>query len=85
MERTCDKVVEDRGGQGGIWRTGQSHICVRISQEEQLGNEIDHATQGSSDRKENFNTSGCKNLWRLQWQEKLPVSQECLLEGPTTS
>ena len=30
--------------QGGGWRTGQSHICVWINWEEQLGSEIDNAT-----------------------------------------
>ena len=30
-------------------------------------------------------TSGCKNLWELQLQEKLPASQESLLEKPTGS
>ena len=43
--------------QGCGWRTGQvrqwladswSHICMQINQEEQLGSEIDHTTQGSS-------------------------------------
>ena len=36
------------GGRGSSWQTGQSHICVQISREEQLGSETDHATQGSS-------------------------------------
>ena len=34
--------------QGGGWCSGQSHICVQINPEEQLGSEIDCATQGSS-------------------------------------
>ena len=34
--------------QGGGWRSGWSHICVQTNWEEQLGNETDHATQGSS-------------------------------------
>ena len=33
------------GGRGGGWRL---HICVQINQEEKLGSETDHATQGSS-------------------------------------
>ena len=32
---------------GSGWQTGQSHIHVCISQEEQLGNKTDHETQGS--------------------------------------
>ena len=31
--------------QGICWRTGQSHICVWINWEEQLGSEIDCTTQ----------------------------------------
>ena len=34
-------------GQGGNWRSGQSHICVQINQEEQLGRETVCTTQGS--------------------------------------
>ena len=37
--------------QGICWRTGQSHICVWINWEEQLGSETESATQGSSMRK----------------------------------
>ena len=33
-----------------------------INWEEQLGNETDHATQGSSVGKDSLKTSGCKNL-----------------------
>ena len=33
---------------GGCWQSRQSHICVQINWEEQLGSETDHATQGSS-------------------------------------
>ena len=43
------------------------------------------ATQGSSAGKETFKTSGCKNLWGLWQWEKLLVSQEGPLEGPTGS
>ena len=35
-------------GAGHSWQSGQSHICVWINWEEQLGSETDHATQGSS-------------------------------------
>ena len=35
-------------GQGGGWRTRQSHICMQINHKEQLESETDHATQGSS-------------------------------------
>ena len=34
-------------------------------------------------RKLKSTSSGCKNLWVLQWQEKLLVTQEGPLEGPT--
>ena len=34
--------------QGGGWWTTRSHIHVQINLDEQLGNETDHATQGSS-------------------------------------
>ena len=34
--------------QGSGWRTRQSHICMLINWEEQLGNDIDRATQGST-------------------------------------
>ena len=53
---------------------GGSHICVQINQEEQLGSEIDYATQGSCVGKESLKTSGCKNLWVLQQGKKLPAS-----------
>ena len=33
---------------GGAWRTRWSHICMHINWEEQLENEIDCTTQGSS-------------------------------------
>ena len=50
-------VARRPGGQGGNW---QSHICVQINQEEQLGSEIDYATQGSCVGKESLKTSSCK-------------------------
>ena len=37
-----------RTRQGGSLQTGQSHICVQINQEEQLGTETGRTTQGSS-------------------------------------
>ena len=49
------------------------------------GSETDHSTQGSSVGKESLKISGSKNLWGLQWWEKLPASQESLLERPTGS
>ena len=49
------------------------------------GSETDHSTQGSSVGKESLKISGYKNLWGLQWREKLPASQESLLERPTGS
>ena len=74
----------DQGGRGGGWQTGWSHFCKQINWEE-LGSEIDCATQGSTTGKESLKSSGCKNLWELQQQEKLPASQESLLERPTGS
>ena len=44
-----------RGGeesqQGGDWQSRWSHICRQINREEQLGNERDCTTQGSSAEK----------------------------------
>ena len=40
---------------------------------------------GSRAGKESLKTSGCKNLWGLQQQEKLPASQENSLERTTGS
>ena len=44
--------------QVGSWWTKWSYICVWINQEEQLGSETDHTTQGSSMGQESL-----KNLW----------------------
>ena len=38
----------DQCRQGGGWQTRQSHICVQINWEEQLGSKTDHANQDSS-------------------------------------
>ena len=35
-------------GRGGGWPTGWSHVRMQANQEEQLGSETDHTTQGSS-------------------------------------
>ena len=58
---------EETGSQGGEdpwqgsdWQTRWFHIGVQISQEEQLGSETDHTTQGSSGGKESLKTSVCK-------------------------
>ena len=72
-------------GQGSSWQTKQSHICVRINWEEQLGSETDHTTQGPVWGNKAPKTSGCKNLWELWQLEKLPDTQESLLERPTGS
>ena len=69
--------------QGSGWWTRQYHMCEWISWEEQLGSNTDCATQGSITGKESLKTSGWKNLWGLQLQEKLPVSKESLMKGPT--
>ena len=49
---------EEDTQQGGGWRNGQSHICMQINQEEQLGSKIDHATHGSRVGKRKS-----QNLW----------------------
>ena len=64
----------DQCRQGGGWQTRQSHICVQINWEEQLRSWTDHTTQSSSWGNKP-QTSGCKNPWGLQWQNKLPASQ----------
>ena len=77
--------LADWDRQGGGWRTMQSHLCMQINWEEQLVSKTECATQGSGMGKEIFKTSGCKRLWGLWQWEKLPVSQESLLEGSTGS
>lgn len=49
--------------QGCNYSTWQFHICEQINWEEQLGNEIDYATQSSSVGKESLKTSVKKPLW----------------------
>ena len=66
----------DDAQQGGGRHSRWSHICVLITQEEQLGSKTDHTTQGSSVGKASLKTSGYKMLCGLQWWEKLPASQE---------
>ena len=39
---------EEDAWQVGGWQSRWSHICMQINQEEQLGSETDHATQGSN-------------------------------------
>ena len=52
QQTSCWRIVqvrlrlEDQGGHGGGWQTGQSHICMWMNWEEQMGSETDHATQG---------------------------------------
>ena len=49
MERTHSKrAARGPGRQDGSWWSGWSHICMWVNQGEQLGNETDHAAQGSS-------------------------------------
>ena len=78
-----DSQGKEDAWQGGGWQTRLSHI--RINQEGQLGSETDHTTQGSSVGKESLKTSGCKNLWGLWQEEKLPASQESSFIGETHS
>ena len=79
MERTRGKMVAGGPGKAVVGGPG------RINQEEQLGSETDHTTQGSSTRKESLKTSGYKDLWGLGWQKKLPASQKSSLERPMGS
>ena len=44
----CPEVL---GRRGGGWRMGQSHICMWIKWEEQLGRKADHTTQVSNEGK----------------------------------
>ena len=43
--------LEDHGRQGSGWWSEQSHICMHVNREEQLGSETDLETQGSSSEK----------------------------------
>ena len=47
VERTHGQAANWRTEQEGRLQTRQSHIHVQINQEEQLGSETDHTTQGS--------------------------------------
>ena len=71
--------------EGSVWQNRRFHICIQVNQEEQLGNETDNATQGSSVGKWSLKTSDWKKMRGLRWREKLPTSQESSLEGPTAS
>ena len=51
VERTRGKVAAGGLGQARRLVEWQSHICVRINQEEQLGSKTDHETQCSSAEK----------------------------------
>ena len=47
--RSRDRQPEtEYARQGNGWQTRQSHICMQINQEEQLGSDTDHATQVSN-------------------------------------
>ena len=48
MERTRGKAMARGNKQGGGLRSGQSHICMQINQEEQMESKTDRATQGSN-------------------------------------
>ena len=45
---------------------------MQISQEEQLGSETNHTTQGSSAGKESLKTSGCKNPMGIETLGETP-------------
>ena len=46
--RVRDRQLERRALAARWWLGDWSYICVQINQEEQLGNETDHVTLGSS-------------------------------------
>ena len=50
------------GGPGWAGQQLADQVVPHLHAEEQLGNKTDHATQGSSEGKESFKTSGYKNL-----------------------
>ena len=77
--------LEDWGGRDRSWWTSISHIHMWISWKEQLGSETDSEIQDFSVGNQRLKTYGYKERWRLWWPEKLPVSQESPLEGPTGS
>ena len=63
--------------EGGGWKTRQSHICIRINWEGQLGMETDYATQGSSAGKESLKTfvkthGGCSGRINSQPHRSVP-------------
>ena len=93
MERGSQGGEDEQ--QGGIWKIRQvsQHLVDQVVPHlhaDKLG-----GTTGERDRlrnpgfqhggKESFKTSGCKNLWGLRQWEKLPPSQDSLLERPTGS
>ena len=72
--------------QGCSWQSGQSHICVQINREEQLGSQTGCTTQGSIQQRE--------IKPQILWMKKPvgvtvvgehPVSQASSLERPTGS
>ena len=74
---------------GSNWHTGDGKAVLvdqalpyflRINQEEELGSETDHPTQGSSVGKQTSRPLMGKNLYGLWRWEKLPASQESLSE-----
>ena len=81
-DRTQSKVMAGGPDEMAAHRLGGPIFACR---DEQLGSETDCATQGSNMGKGSFKISDCKTLWRLRQQEKLPVSQESLLERHTGS
>ena len=85
MERTGSKVVAGGLGQARQpGRVGSPHLHV-----DKLGGTTEEQekphTQSSSTVSNTSKPLDGKNLWGLQWQEKLPASQKSLLEGPTGS
>ena len=67
-------------GEAAAGRLGVPHSCV----DKQLGSKTARMIQGSRGEIKP-QTSDCKHLWGLRQWEKLPASQESLLERPTGS
>ena len=71
-----------RTGWGGCWQSRQFHICMQISREEQLMSKSDPKPRVRH-RETKPQTTDWKHLWGSRQQEKLPASQESLLERLT--
>ena len=71
---------------GGLWLAEQIVPHLHVDKLGGTTGEQDRLhNPGSPCRKTGLKTSGCKNLWGFQQQEKLPDSQDSSLERPTGS